>query len=358
MRKALIAAGVAAAALTTQVTAAFACGGLVAPDGDVRLDQATTFVAWHAGVEHYVTSFAFEGSAVDVGWIVPLPAVPEKIEAAGRWTLQRLERELNPPPKFAFAAEAGSAADTAVVVEQVQVEALDVTILKGSGQAVIDWCAHNGFALNEQTRDHLLHYAAGTPIFMAAKYNTSLEQQRGLLQGDGVPLQMTMRTPRLWVPLEVLANDDTAVNADIFLLTDAQLSTADHPYGWWFLPSLGSTSVDGATGFTIAAQEPMNASLHRDLSSDRNMQWVPSSGWLTYLTLHAPSDTVTYDLTVARDGVIRLPAFGVSSAQTAATAPQRSQSAWPFAVGAGVLLALLVLGGALAMRGRRDTRIA
>src|SRR5437016_9111833 len=93
MRRFLAAGGALGAALLLQVTPALACGGLVAPDGDVRLDKATTFVAWHDGVEHYVTSFAFQGDVADVGWIVPLPAVPSSIQPAGRWTLQRLERE-------------------------------------------------------------------------------------------------------------------------------------------------------------------------------------------------------------------------------------------------------------------------
>src|SRR6202043_1562396 len=109
MRRIVVAAGTAAAAFLLTAAPAFACGGLVAPDGDIRLDKATTFVAWHDGVEHYVTSFAYTGSASDVGWIVPLSAVPSKVEAAGRWTLQRLERELNPPPPVAF-SEAGAAA--------------------------------------------------------------------------------------------------------------------------------------------------------------------------------------------------------------------------------------------------------
>ncbi|HKR98151.1 MAG TPA: DUF2330 domain-containing protein [Candidatus Dormibacteraeota bacterium] len=340
MRKALIAAGCAAAALVFQATSAFACGGLVAPDGDVHLDKATTFVAWHGGVEHYVTSFSYSGSsAAHVGYIVPLPAVPDKIEAAGRWTLQRLERELNPPRKELFAgAAAPLAADSAQVIQQVQVEALDVTVLKGSGKAVITWCTQNGFVLNEETRDHLLHYAEGTPIFMAARYDTAVAQQRGLLEGDGVPLQITMHTPRLWVPLEVLADDDTDVNADLFLLTDAQLNTTDNPFASLFLQSFDSRSA-GAPGFTVAAQEPMNDSLHRDLSSDRNMSWVPSSGWLTYLTLHAPSETVTYDLSVASDNVIRLPAFGVSSVLHE-QAPATEQPLWPLAAAAAALLTL------------------
>jgi len=355
MRRTLVAAGVAAAALAAQATTAFACGGLVAPDGDVRLEKATTFVAWSGGVEHYVTSFAYAGQAVDVGWIVPLPAIPEKIEAAGRWTLQRLEREVHPPPLERFAlAEAGAGADKAIVVEQVQVEALDVSVLKGSGRAVIDWCAHNGFALNQETRDHLLRYAQASPVFMAAKYDTAAAQQRGLLQGDGVPLMLTMRTHRLWVPLEVLANDDTSVNADLFLLTDQRLTWTEPSGLLPFLSLLNPNVLDGATGFTVAKQEPMNDALHSDLARDRGMSWVPSAGWLTYLTLDAPSQQVTYDLAVSADNVMRLPTF----ASTSVGEPPQTRAGEPVVAEAAFAAAILSIAGAAAYIVRRHRRTA
>jgi len=352
MRRLLMAGGGVAAAFLLQAVPALACGGLVAPDGDVRLDKATTFVAWHRGVEHYVTSFSYSGTSADVGWIVPLPAIPEKIQAAGRWTLQRLELQFNPPR---FTASEGLAAAPApnapaIVIEQVQVEALDVTVLKGNGQAVIQWCEHNGFLLPPETQDHLLRYAQGSPIFMAAKYNTTAARLRGLQSGDGVPLLITMRTPQLWVPLEVLANDNSLVNADVFLLTDAQLQPAQRA----LLPlAIADTTVDGASGFTIAGQQPMSPQLFSDLSKDRNMSWVPGSGWLTYLRLNAPSSQVTYDLAVGGDGLIRLALFGTAPAQTVAardvTPPfigPDAQEATAIAFGA----ALLLLAGWVAAR--------
>ena len=356
MRRLLLAAVVPLAAVALQVTPAFACGGLVAPDGDVHLDQATTFVAYQAGVEHYVTSFAFSGSVADVGWIVPLPAVPDNIEAAGKWTLPRLEREFNPQPAVDSDAVAAGAASP--VVEQVQVEALDITVLKGSGQTVIDWCTHNGFELPTETKDHLLQYAQGSPVFMAARYDNAVAAERGMQSGDGVPLLITMHTPQLWVPLEVLANDNDAVTADIFLLTDNQLQPADAKPMFFVPPfSFGaSNSVDGAPGFTIAGSEPLSGQLLTDLSSDRNMSWMPSQGWLTYLRLRASSDTVTYDLGVGNDGLIRLATFGTSPARTvAAPAPHTQRSVAPIAVGAAmVLLTVTVLAGAVIRRGRRQ----
>src|SRR5947209_2061370 len=85
-----------------QSQSAFACGGLVAPNGSVRLARAATLVAWHDGIEHYLTSFSYQGDVSNLGWIVPLPAVPMKIEEGGAWTLQRLAIETHPQPKVEF----------------------------------------------------------------------------------------------------------------------------------------------------------------------------------------------------------------------------------------------------------------
>jgi hypothetical protein len=342
MRKFLFAGMGVAAAVVLQAGQVFACGGLVAPDGDVRLAKATTFVAWSAGVEHYVTSFAFTGAVTDVGWIVPLPAIPTSITEAGAWTLQRLEREFAPPEFLALAAAAVPSEDLhATVIEQVQVEALDVTVLKGSGQAVIDWCEHNGFLVSPEIENHLLRYASSTPIFMAAKYNTSLALARHQQAGDGVPLLITMHTPHLWVPLEILANAGAPVNADLFLLTDQPLQTADRTAVTSALTD--GVTIDSAPGFKVAGAEAMNAGLHHDLSIDRNMSWVPLHGYLTYLRLNAPGASVTYDLSVGSGNVIQLKSFGTTVAALVATpvvrgAPDPFDLVFPALLIAGTLI--------------------
>jgi hypothetical protein len=342
MRKFLFAGMGVAAAVVLQAGQVLACGGLVAPDGDVRLAKATTFVAWSAGVEHYVTSFAFTGAVSDVGWIVPLPAIPTSITEAGAWTLQRLEREFAPPESLLFQADLAvpSAGLPAVVIEQVQVEALDVTVLKGSGQAVIDWCTHNGFLVSPEIENHLLRYATSSPIFMAAKYNTSVALARHQQAGDGVPLLITMHTPHLWVPLEILANAGAPVNADLFLLTDQPLSTAN---GLAVTsPVADGSTIDNAPGFKVAGVERMNPSLYHDLSIDRNMSWVPDHGFVTYLTLNAPGASVNYDLSVGSGNVIQLASFGTSVADLIAT-PVVPVSPDPF----DLLFPALLIGGTL-----------
>src|SRR5947209_13610675 len=101
-----IAAALAAAGFALGVAAApaAACGGLVAPNGAVRLLRTSTLAAYHDGVEHYVTSFQFAGGGDgapssgqnEFGSIVPLPGVPTNVERGADWTLQRLSREVAP----------------------------------------------------------------------------------------------------------------------------------------------------------------------------------------------------------------------------------------------------------------------
>jgi hypothetical protein len=312
----------------TQAVPALACGGLVAPNGAVRLGRATTLVAWHNGVEHYMTAFTYEGDVTNLGWIVPLPAIPTAIQEGGAWTLQRLDIESHPQPPAPFGRveNAATAAGTAQVIQQVQVEALDITVLKGSGQEVLNWCQQNGFSVAGETRAHLLIYAHASPIFMAAKFDVSRAQARHQLSGDGAPVLITMPTPRLWVPLEVLALDGQQVNADLYLLTDGPVNTSDTNATIGQSP-VGAT-IPGATGFTVSFQEQMNAQLYHDLSTDRNMGWVRSDGWLTYLSLDAPAEKVTYDLGLSDRGVIRLAPFGTPPMEVGGSRAANGAPSW------------------------------
>jgi Uncharacterized protein conserved in bacteria (DUF2330) len=309
MLKKFAAVTIALSLFAIQALPAFACGALIAPNGSVRLARATTMVAWHDGVERYLTSFSYQGNFANLGWIVPLPAIPLKIEEGGAWTLQRLALETHPVRFAAFGGEDTAApAATAAVLQQVKIEALNITVIKGSGQEVLNWAASNNFFLNTETREHLLAYAKGSPIFLAAKYDTSAAKTRGLFQGDGTPILITMRTEHIWVPLEVLAIEGQQVQADLYLLTDKPVYTTnlDAMVGQ---SSVGS-EIPGASGFVVSFQEKLTPTLFHDLSTDRNMGWVSSDGWLTYLSLDAPEPAVTYDLGVSPSGVIRLAPYG------------------------------------------------
>ena len=317
MIKRIAAAAVTAASLALFAVPAAACGGLVAPNGAIRLSRATTMVDWHDGVERYMTSFSYHGENVsDFGWIVPLPTVPLKVEEGGGWTLQRLNRETHQQTLFLEgAAVAASTARGAVVVEQVKVRALDITVLKGSGQAIVDWCHQNGFLLNLETKDHLLAYAKGSPVFMAAKYNVARAAATKQLVGDGAPVLITMKLAHPWVPLEVLANGVAEVNADIYMLSADRIYTSD-------LAALEGESPEGgfvprAPGLAVPYQQPVSDQLHRDLSSDKNMGWMQPGGWLTYITLTAPASSVIYDMGISGTGVIHVAAYGTPPMQVA-----------------------------------------
>src|SRR5512134_457421 len=94
-------------ALGATTRAADACAGLIGSNGAVNLGRTTTLAAHHDGVEHYVTSFEFQGGGGEFGTLIPLPDVPSSVERGGAWTLQRLVRETEPVLRFEARAALG-----------------------------------------------------------------------------------------------------------------------------------------------------------------------------------------------------------------------------------------------------------
>jgi hypothetical protein len=288
-----IALGMVLAGLFAALTAgpAGACGGLVGENGTIQLTRTTTLAAHHGGVEHYVTSFAFTGTGEQVGSIVPLPGVPTKVERGGDWTLQRLRREIPQPPRTAVGFDlAGSAATRAEVLQEVQVDALDITILRGGSDEVGRWATDHGFLLTPDAPEVLAFYAARSPVFMAARFDAARAGALGQQAGDGTPIMLTIPTAEPWVPLRILSlglGKAQPVAADVFLLTDTT-----------------PTVRTGGGGTTVRRSERAPATLLDDLRSDRHMGWVPDDMWLTYLSVDAPARELNYDLAVStRQGV-------------------------------------------------------
>lgn len=264
---------------------AAACGGLLGENGSISLVRTTTLAAWHDGVEHYVTSFEFDGTGESVGSIIPLPAVPTDVERGGDWTLQRLQLEVA-PPNDGFAEASGGATATAAdgvqILLETEVDALDITVLSGGGDAVGEWAIDNGFLLTPDSPEVLDFYAERSPVFLAAKFDASRAAEQGLATGQGTPVHITMPTPRPWVPLRILGlglDADAAVQADVFLLTDDE-------------PDL----LAGGDGLTVERSLPANESLLFDLRTDVGMEWVPDELWLTHLVLDEPAGDLDYDL--------------------------------------------------------------
>ena len=292
--------GLAAALVLAAMVAApaLACGGLIGPNGAVNLLRTTTFAGYHDGEEHYVTAFQFAGGGGAFGSLTPLPGIPSKVEKGGDWTLQRLLRETE--PQFLFAAEAASGAtrDAAEVLMEVQIDALDITVLRGGADAVGTWATEHGFRLPPDSPEVLDFYAARSPIFLAAVFDADAAAERGQAVGDGTPVHITIPTDNPWVPLRILALGKTGgerVDADVFMLTDRRPALLPVP--------------TGDNGLSLDHSAPATASLLDDLRSDRGMEWVPTSAWLTKVRIDAAAPQLAFDLAVdvsgARSAVAR-----------------------------------------------------
>ena len=229
MRRALVAVVVVGVVTVVGAGPALACGGLIGRNGAVNLERTTTLAAYQDGVEHYVTSFEFNGAGGEFGSIVPLPGVPTKVERGGDWTLQRLRREVNPPaPEAARLPSRGGrfGRPRPEILIETSIDALDITVLEGGGKAVGDWAGEHGFLLPPDSPEVLDFYAKRSPIFMAARFNG----ERG--RGAGHRRSATARpsTSRSRPPTRGChcasspwARTPTpSCEADVFLLTERQ----------------------------------------------------------------------------------------------------------------------------------------
>jgi len=316
---------------------AWACGGLIGPNGTVSLGRTTTLAGYHDGVEHYVTSFSFEGAGGAFGSLIPLPGIPSSVERGGDWTLQRLVRETQPPRVLAAASAgtAGAADDAAEVILQKRIDALDITVLKGGGASVGEWATNNGFRLPPDAPDVLDFYARRSPVFLAARFDADAARRQGIALGQGTPIHVTIPTPDPWVPLRILALGKKAtepVQADVYLLTDKR-------------PTLLPT---GRTGVDIARDEPASQQLLADLRSDKGMQWVPAAMHLTYLRLFVPAGLLTYDLAVDAHGTGH--PSPVAAGLSSVPVPHPSPTATRTVVLAILVMLLGVAGGAAVAR--------
>ena len=276
--------------LIQQPTLADACAGLIGSNGNVNLGRTTTLAAYHDGVEHYVTSFEFQGGGGEFGALIPLPDVPTNVERGGDWTLQRLQLETAPPVlEAAFFDASGPTALRAEVLLEVRIDALDITVLRGGGPDVAAWATEHGFRLSPDAPEVLDFYAQRSPIFLAAVFDGAAAAERGQAIGDGTPVHLTIPTDDPWVPLRILAlgkQPDDLVQADVFLLTAGE-------------PALLPAPSDS---LALTHSEPATDLLLDDLRSDAGMGWMPDSAWLTKLEINSAAGDLSYDLAVDTTG--------------------------------------------------------
>lgn len=327
MRRPLVFALGVVLSMTIFAAPAFACGGLIGPNGAVNLLRTTTFVGYHDGIEHYVTAFQFAGGGGKFGSLTPLPGVPTSVERGGSWTLQRLVRETQPVSKVALPLAAGRSAQDAVqILLETKIDALDITVLKGGGAAVGEWATAHGFRLPADAPEVLDFYADRSPIFLAAAFDADAAAARGQRIGDGTPVHITIPTANPWVPLRILAlgkQPNDPVQADVYLLTDQK--PAMLPY------------ARGTAGLELAYDRSASAALLTDLRTDAGMGWVPSAGWLSQLRIDTVAATLTYDLAI--DAAGRSPSRVAAGLETA-----RGSDPTPIALTAlAAVLAALIL---------------
>ena len=118
-----------------------ACGGLVGENGTIQLTRTTTLAAYHDGVERYVTSFEFSGAGQ--GGRLDRAAARRadrrsSAAATGRCSgsSARSRRRCR---DAAFARRRRRRRPRPQVLLETKIDALDITVLKGGGDAVGKW---------------------------------------------------------------------------------------------------------------------------------------------------------------------------------------------------------------------------
>ena len=320
---------------------AWACAGLVAPNGGIELVRTSTLAAYVDGVEHYVTSFEFSGEGGGrFGSIVPLPGVPTDVKKGGRWTLERLALETQPPPvledALAFKRVGLEAAAGVDILERTRIDALKITVLSGGGDAVGEWAEKHGFSLSPDAPEVLDFYADRSPIFMAVKYDIAEAKERDLKKGDGTPVHVTIPTPNPWVPLRILGlgkQPGELIDADVYLLTEAEPN---------LLPQAG-----GDSGMTLEFNAPASGTLLRDLRSDRGMKWLPGSDmWLSYLRIDTTAGNLQHDLAIEENGLTKPSPVdaGLVIPDSSFPVPSEDIQWWPWMLAGLLAVASLVVG--------------
>ena len=306
----LVASAAAGLCALAAAAPASACAGLVTPGGNVKLTRASTLAAWADGYEHYVTSFTFQGGGAEFGSIVPLPGIPSKVERAGDWTLQRLEREVTPQRAASPAASDPGAAkeDSAEEVYNTRIDALDITILRGGGASVGVWARDHGFQLTPDAPEVLDFYAARSPIFMAARFNADAAKQRNQPEGEGTPIHLTIPVDHPWVPLRILGlgkDGADGINADVFLLTPSRPNLLPNPEAQPADPTAPTSDEVASQGVVEERSEQASKSLLDDLRSDKGMEWVPQQMWFTFLRIGEQTNRLRYDLAIDQAGAAK-----------------------------------------------------
>jgi hypothetical protein len=195
------------------------------------------------------------------------------------------------PEAFRAAAFDSLAAGSAQELMKVKIDALDITVLKGGAGEIGQWAKDHGFRLPPDAPEVLDFYASRSPIFLAAAFDADAAAERGQAVGDGTSVHITIPTPNPWVPLRILSlgkNGEERIEADVYLMTDHAPALLPAP--------------SGRNGLDLAFNAKASTSLLDDLRSDRGMEWVPTSAWLSQITIDASAEQLAFDLAIDASG--------------------------------------------------------
>lgn len=313
-------------------------GGRILATGQanlVSLDRA-------AGRVTLIPNIVIEADREAFALVVPTPAVPELAPvAAGSdlWTelLQLTAPSVRRPLDggldcgTSFTPDVGRADDTRIgvtVISTRHVGDFTATILSsGSPDALWDWLAANGYALDEAFRARLAPYVERGWIFTAMKLDEdAVEMPPGGWNTDVEPVAITFAAATLEVPLPMLSVNMGPALAMTFWVVDA---------GRTELPGFDTVYANRISPGEAAAV----ASRYPELAP-----WLPSGAYLTRLQKRFP-DPVAMSASV----VLR----------PAATDDEvRNLAAAPSALGDLVTLAFPLLLALGRRAGRRPSRRA
>ena len=171
---------------------------------------------------------------------------------------------------------------------ETQIDALDITVLKGGGDEVGAWALDNGFLLSPDAPEVLDFYAERSPVFMAARFDAqraararSGRRRQHADHGDD-PDRRPVGAGAHPRPRPGGGSRGRGGRVPAHRSTSRSCSPADR-------------------GVTLERSEAASTALLADLRSDVGMEWLPASMWLTYLQLDADAGDLDYDLAVSQD---------------------------------------------------------
>ena len=315
MRKALLAIVIGLVATVLGAGPALACGGLIGRNGSVNLVKTTTLAAWHDGVEHYVTAFKFAGAGGEFGSIIPLPDVPTSVERGGDWTLQRLVREVTPQPAF---ARAESCAASGAPGRRRPGPPRDPHRRPRHHRPQGRRPGGGGVGHQERLPPHPRH--AGGPRLLRPPQphlpGRPLQRRGRPGQGRG-RRRRHARSTSPSRPRSRGCRCASSASASSRPSASAPTCSCSPTSGPTLLPG------DSAPGLALDRPERATSRLLTDLRTDKGMEWMPESMWLSYLKVDALPSQLTYDLAVDATGAGQPSAIAAGYATPGPAPPAR-----------------------------------